>query len=311
MAETGELGLGCMGMNFENEERSVETVRYALDHGVTLLNTGEFYSGGESEMVLREALKGVPRDSYRLHVKFGVLPRPTGGIYGLDVRPFNVRAHLAYSMHRLGVDHIDIYEPARMDESVPVEELVGELGDLVDEGLIGSIALTQVTADQLRRASKVRPISVVEQDYSLANRSAEQDGLLDAVHESGAQFLAFGVVGHGLLTGKGTEMLARRGVPADGLQQMTDGLGKIAADLGISVNTLAQAYVRAKHPEMNVLIGTTSPEHLQDAVDARKVELTADDVARIEAAFPAGATRGLGMRQITFRDGRVVDVRHP
>ena len=131
MTDIKRLGLGCMGMNMSNKDRAIETIHYALDNGVTLLNTGEFYGGGESEMVLREALKDVPRDKYFLSVKFGVLPQPGGGIYGLDVKPFNVKAHLAYSMHRLGLDYIDLYQPARMDESVPVEELIGALSDLV------------------------------------------------------------------------------------------------------------------------------------------------------------------------------------
>lgn len=157
MTDIKRLGLGCMHMNMSNKDRSVETIRYALDHGITLLNTGEFYGGGESEMVLREALKGVPRDKYFISVKFGVLPQPKGGIYGLDVKPFNVKAHLAYSMHRLGLDYIDLYQPARMDQAVPVEELVGALRDCVKEGYIGSIGLTQLSADELARAAKVAP----------------------------------------------------------------------------------------------------------------------------------------------------------
>ena len=173
MTDITRLGLGCMGMNMSNADRSIETIHYAVDHGVTMLNTGEFYGGGESEMVLREALKDIPRDKVFLSVKFGVLPQPGGGIYGLDVKPFNVKAHLAYSMHRLGVDYIDLYEPARMVETVPVEELIGALSDLVKEGWIGSIGLTQLTAENLSRAAKVHPIKMVELDYSLANLSLE------------------------------------------------------------------------------------------------------------------------------------------
>ena len=132
MTDIKRLGLGCMGMNMSNKERSIETIRYALRSGVTLLNTGEFYGGGESEMVLREALAGVPRDSYFLSVKFGVLPQPGGGIYGLDVKPWNVKAHLAYSLHRLGLDYVDLYQPARMDETCRHVPMNGRLSKTVD-----------------------------------------------------------------------------------------------------------------------------------------------------------------------------------
>ena len=199
MTDMKRLGLGCMGMNMSNRERSVETVRYALDHGVTMFNTGEFYGGGESEMVLREALKGVPRDKYFLSVKFGVLPQPGGGIYGLDVKPFNVKAHLAYSMHRLGLDYIDLYQPARMDESVPVEELMGALADLVKEGYIGSIGLTELTPENLDRAAKVHPIRMAEFSYSLANRDIETNGILETARKNKIDVLAFSVLNHGLL----------------------------------------------------------------------------------------------------------------
>lgn len=154
MSEIKRLGLGCMGMNLSNKPRSIETIRCALVQGITLFDTGEFYGGGESELVLREALAGVPRDKYFLSVKFGVLSKPGGGIYGLDIKPFNVKAHLAYSMHRLGLDYIDLYQPARMDGTVPVEELMGALLECVKEGSIG---LTQIPAETLDRAEKTPP----------------------------------------------------------------------------------------------------------------------------------------------------------
>ncbi|MBQ9269154.1 MAG: aldo/keto reductase [Oscillospiraceae bacterium] len=308
MTDIKRLGLGCMGMNLSNKERSIETIRFALDSGVTLLNTGEFYGGGESEMVLREALAGIPRDRYFLSVKFGVLPKPGGGIYGLDVKPWNVKAHLAYSLHRLGLDYVDLYQPARMDEAVPVEELIGALEECVQAGYVRHIGLTQLTAAELARAAKVHPIQTVELDYSLANRSIEQNSVLDTARENGIGILAFGVLSHGLLSDRpaGNVASGRPGPPPALKEDVIAKLREIAWAKNTTVEKLAQAYVYAKNPDMSVLIGTTSKAHLQDSIDALSLELTAKDVARIEAAFPAEKVSGIGMRNFTFRDGRVV-----
>lgn len=307
MTNIKRLGLGCMGMNMSNIERSVETVRYALDHGVTLFNTGEFYGGGESEMVLREALKGVPRDSYFLSVKFGVLPLPGGGIYGLDVKPWNVRAHLAYSLHRLGLDYVDLYEPARMDESIPVEEIIGAIEECVDAGYVRHIGLTQLTPGNLERAVKVHPIHTIELAYSLANRSIERNGILDVARNNRMNILAFSVLQHGLLadTPSGSAASGRPGIPQDEKDGILSGLRKIATEKCTTVENLLQAYVYEKNPDMSVLIGTTRKEHLQDSIDALSMELSADEIIRIETVFPAERLQGVGMRNFTFRDGRM------
>ena len=308
MTDIKRLGLGCMGMNMSNKERSIETVRYALDKGITLFNTGEFYGGGESEMVLREAFAGVPRDKYFLSVKFGVLPAPNGGIYGLDVKPFNVKAHLAYSMHRLGLDYIDLFEPARMDEAIPVEELIGALSDCVKEGYIGSIGLTQLTPENLERAAKVHPIKTAELYYSLANREIEQSGILDTARKNNIDILAFGVLSHGLLsdTHSSTEASGRQGIPQELKDELLSGLREIAAEKNTTVENLAQAYVYEKNPDMSILIGTTRKEHLQDSIDALSVELSREDIERIEKSFPAEKIKGMNMRNFVFRDGKVV-----
>ena len=306
MAEIKRLGLGCMGMNLSNKARSIETIHYALDQGITLFNTGEFYGGGESELVLREALAGVPRDKYFLSVKFGVLPKPGGGIYGLDVKPFNVKAHLAYSMHRLGLDYIDLYQPARMDETVPVEELMEALQECVKEGWIGSIGLTQIPAEMLNRAAKVSPIHTVELEYSLAERRIETNGILDAAARNNINVLAFGVLTHGLLSERALSGVSGRpGLFGPDNLKLVASLKAVADEKGTTVERLAQAYVYAKHPEMSVLIGTTSKEHLRDSIDALSLELTADDIGEIEAAFPADQVQGVGMRDFVFRDGRM------
>lgn len=306
MAEIKRLGLGCMGMNLSNKARSIETVRYALDQGITLFNTGEFYGGGESELVLREALDGVPRDKYFLSVKFGVLPKPGGGIYGLDVKPFNVKAHLAYSMHRLGLDYIDLLQPARMDETVPVEELMEALLECVKEGWVGSIGLTQIPAETLDRAAKVSSIHTVELEYSLAEPRIETNGILEAAARNGVNVLAFGVLTHGLLSERALNGASGRpGLFGQENLKLVAALKAVASEKNTTLEKLAQAYVYAKHPEMSVLIGTTSKEHLQDSIDALSLELTADDIRKIEAAFPASQVHGVGMRDFVFRDGRM------
>ncbi|MBD5471913.1 MAG: aldo/keto reductase [Lachnospiraceae bacterium] len=307
MTDIKRLGLGCMDMNMSNKDRSIETIRYALDHGITLLNTGEFYGGGESEMVLREALKGVPRDSYFLSVKFGVLPQPGGGIYGLDVRPWNVKAHLAYSLHRLGLDYVDLYEPARMDESIPVEEIIGAIKECVDAGYVRNIGLTQLTPENLAKAAKVYPIHTVELAYSLANRSIEKNGILDVARSNRMNILAFSVLQHGVLadTPSGGAVSGRPGIPQEVKDSILSGLRKVASDKHTTVENLLQAYVYEKNPDMSVLIGTTRKEHLQDSIDALSVELTVDEIMQIETVFPAKLLQGVGMRNLTFRDGRI------
>lgn len=305
MTDIKRLGLGCMGMNLSNKDRSIETIHYALDHGITMFNTGEFYGGGESEMVLREALKDVPRDQYFLSVKFGVLPRPEGGVYGLDVNPFHVKAHLAYSLHRLGVDYVDLYEPARMDEAVPVEDLMKSLEECEQEGLIRSIGLTQLSAENLERAAKVHPVKMVELDYSLVNRSIETNGVLDAARNNGIKTITFGVLSHGLLS-ENSPVWQRAGFPPQFKDQLLGGLQKIAKEKDTTVEKLAQAYVYAKNPDMSILIGTTRKEHLQDAIDALSLELTPEDVKQIEDTFPSELLKNMHMRNLVFRNGRII-----
>lgn len=307
MTDINRLGLGCMGMNLSNKKQSIETVHYALDHGITLLNTGEFYGGGESEMVLNEALKGVPRDQYFISVKFGVLRDPSGQMYGLDVNPFNVKAHLAYSLKRLGLDYVDLYQPARMDENVPVEELMEALIECQKAGYIRHIGLTQLPPEDLKRAAAVHPIKTVELEYSLANRSIEKNGILDIAHENNMDVLAFGVLAHGLLSESANNRITRRmGLPDDISEQLLSGLKEIAAEKHTTVENLAQAYVYAKNPDMKILIGTTSKEHLQSSIDALSVELTPADVQHIEDVFPSELLKGMDMRHFVYRNGRVV-----
>ena len=311
MIELNRLGLGTMGMNRRNRETSIQTVRAALDAGITLFNTGEFYQGSESEMVFGEAVKGVDRDSYFLSLKFGVLPSPEGGIYGLDVKPFNVKGHLAYSLRRLGLDYVDLYQPARQDTTVPVEDLVGAIADQVKAGYVKHIGLSMVDAETLRRACKVHPIHTVEMAYSLIDRSIEKE-LIAAAKELNVKVLAFGTVGHGLLTDRVLDAPANpygRGLLSpenrDSNLALIREVKKLADAKGVNLSQLALAWSLAKYDHVQSLVGTTSPAHLQEAIDALNITLTEDDVRAIEAAIPEEKVKGRGMRNFVFTDGKM------
>lgn len=294
MININRLGLGCMGMsNRRNPENSIKTIHKALDCGITLFNTGEFYSAGESEMVVGEALKNVPRDKFFLSVKFGVLPKTGGGIYGLDNNPFHIKGHLAYSLSRLGMDYVDLYQPARQDTEIPVEEVVGEIARLVEAGYVRHIGLSMVDAETLRRACKVHPIHTVEMSYSLIDRSIE-DELIATADEFGVKVLAFGTIGHGLFAEQRDTDLP-----------MIKALKEIADEKGIGLSQLALAWSLAKYDNVQSLVGTTSPEHLQSAVDALNVTLTNEDIKAIEKVIPADKISGRGMRNFHFTNGQM------
>lgn len=314
MQSIDRLGLGCMGMsNRRNPKNSAETVRRALDCGISLFNTGEFYGAGESEMIVGEALRDVPRDSFFLSVKFGVLPQTGGGIYGLDNNPFNIKGHLAYSLARLGMDYVDLYQPARQDTEIPVEEVVGEISRLVEAGYVRHIGLSMVDADTLRRACKIHPIHTVEMSYSLIDRDIERE-LIAAAKELGVRVLAFGTVGHGLFADNVLENAESDPRTARGLLSpehrdvnlpMIKAVGKIADRKGVSLSQLAIAWSLAKYDHVQSLVGTTNPAHLQSAVDALSITLTAEDIAEIETAIPAEKISGRRMRNFRFTDGRM------
>lgn len=312
MTDKSRLGLGTMGMGFRNRETSIKTIHTALDEEITLLNTGEFYNGGESEMVTGEALRGIDRDRYFLSVKFGVLPQPGGGIYGLDNHPFHVKAHLANSLHRLGLEYVDLYQPARQDTEIPVEEVVGAIAEQVEAGYVKHIGLSMVDAETLRRACKVHPIHTVEMSYSLIDRDIEKE-LIDTAKELGVKVLAFGTVGHGLFADyvldNAENLRFGRGVLAPENREnnlpMIRAVKEIAEEKGITLSQLALAWSLAKYDHVESLIGTTKPEHLMSAIEALDVTLTAEEIARIEAACPADKIKGRGMRNFVFTNGRM------
>ena len=198
------LGLGCMGMSGmygpADRAESIATIHAALEAGITLLDTGDFYGMGHNEMLIGEALKGAKREGALVSVKFGALRDPAGGWIGYDARPAAVKNFLAYSLQRLGLDYIDIYRPARLDPSVPIEETVGAIAEMVKAGYVRYIGLSEVGAATIRRAAAVHPISDLQIEYSLISRGIE-DGILAACRELGIGITAYGVLSRGLISG--------------------------------------------------------------------------------------------------------------
>ena len=314
MHNLSRLGLGCMGMTLTRDpEKSIRTVHKALDEGITLFNTGDFYNGGESEMVLGQALKGIPREKYFLSVKFGVLFEPSGRIYGLDVNPFHMAAHLQHSLHRLGLEYVDLYQPARMDSSIPIEDIMEALVALKEKGYIRNIGLTEIDAETLRRAHKVHPIHTVELEYSLIGREIEKD-LIPTAKELGVKVLLFGALGHGLLNDRTLEgkasgamrspMLSPENLPKN--LPLVRALKDFATVKGVSLSQLMTAWTLTKQPEASALIGTTSPEHLQENINALAVDLSPEDMREIENIAASHEIYGNEMRSLTFQNGMLV-----
>jgi aryl-alcohol dehydrogenase-like predicted oxidoreductase len=305
--DVSALGLGCMGMSDlygpADEAESAATIRAALDAGVTLFDTGDFYGAGHNELLLREALAGHQRDEHVISVKFGVLRGPDGSFGGLDGRPAAVRNSLAYTLRRLGTDHVDIYRPARVDPAVPIEETVGAMAGLVAAGHVRHIGLSEVGAETLRRAHAVHPICDVQIEYSLISRGVEAE-ILPTCRELGVGVTAYGVLSRGLISGHwtGDRPVAandfRRSSPrfrAENLPRnlaVVDELRAIADSAGVTVAQLAVAWVLSRGDDVVPLVGARRRDRLAESLGALAVELSGADLAAIEAAVPLGAAAG-------------------
>jgi aryl-alcohol dehydrogenase-like predicted oxidoreductase len=291
------------GYGASDRDESIATVRAALDAGVTVIDTGDFYGMGHNELLLAEALRGRDRDSYALSVKFGMQRGPGAEFGGPDGRPEAVKNFLAYSLTRLGTDHVDVYRPARLDPAVPIEETVGAIGEMVDAGHVRHIGLSEVDAETVRRAHAVRPISDLQIEYSVLSRAVEAE-VLPVLRELGIGLTAYGVLGRGLVSGHWAPGRsagpgdARGHHPrfADGNVQhnlaLVEALRGVAAAKGCTVAQLAIAWVAAQGPDVAALVGARTRERLAEALPAADLELTADDLAAVEEAVPVGAARG-------------------
>jgi aryl-alcohol dehydrogenase-like predicted oxidoreductase len=298
------LGLGAMGMSgvygASDRDEGIATVHAALDAGVTLFDTGDFYGQGHNELLLAEALRGRDRDSYQLSVKFGMLRGPGAEFGGTDGRPAAVKNFLSYSLVRLGTDHIDVYRPARLDPAVPIEDTVGAIKDMVDAGYVRNIGLSEVDAATIRRAHAVHPIADLQHEYSLISRAIEAQ-TLPTLRELGIGLTAYGVLSRGLISGHWTAAGAGDGraanprfTPGNVEHNLTlvEALRQVAQAKGCTVAQLAIAWVAAQGSDIVPLLGARTRERLSEALPAAELELTADDLAEIEKAVPAGSARG-------------------
>jgi aryl-alcohol dehydrogenase-like predicted oxidoreductase len=301
------IGLGCMAMSGvygpSDEREGIATIHAALDAGITLLDTGDFYGMGHNEMLIGEALRAGDRGAAQISVKFGALRGPDNRFAGNDGRPVAVANFLAYSLRRLGTDHIAIYRPARLDPDVPIEETVGAIADQVEAGYVRHIGLSEVSADTLRRAHAVHPICDVQIEYSMLSRSVE-GSVLPACRELGVAVTAYGVLTRGLLSGHWSP--DRRLDPSDirahsprfvgeNLRHnlaLVDAAREIAEHHGISVAQLAIAWVLARGADIVALIGARRRDQLAGALGALPVRLDEAALEALEAAVPAGVAAG-------------------
>jgi len=306
---TAAIGLGCMGMSDlygpADEKAGIATIHAALEAGVTLLDSGDFYGMGHNEMLIREALRsaGGKRDQVLLSVKFGALRDASGNWLGLDNRPVAVKNSLAYSLRRLGTDHIDIYRPARLDPAVPIEDTIGAIANEVKAGRVRHIGLSEVGADTIRRAHAVHPISDLQIEYSLLSRGIEQD-ILPTCRELGIAITAYGVLSRGLISGHwdATRSLAandfRNTSPrfaSANLQHnldLIDILRQVATARQATVAQVAIAWVLAQGNDILPLVGARRPERLAESLGALALSLSAAELASIEQAIPPDAAAG-------------------
>ncbi|MGL5925986.1 aldo/keto reductase [Chroococcidiopsis sp.] len=301
------LGLGLMGMSDfygpADAAESISTIHDALAAGITLLDTGDFYGSGHNEMLLREALKGRRREDVFIAVKFGAMRSPNGGFIGVDCRPVAVKNFLAYTLKRLGTDYIDLYQPARIDHTVPIEETVGAIAEMVEAGYVRHIGLSEAGAETLRRAQAVHPISWLQIEYSLLSRGIEAE-ILPTARELGIAIAAYGVLSRGLLSGHWSKQRSETardfrahlprftGANLDCNLALVEALRAIADEKGATVAQVAIAWALAQGSDIIPLVGARRRDRLAEALGALEIELSVADLARIEKAVPTTAVAG-------------------
>src|ERR1039458_6814204 len=297
--EVFPLGLGCMGMSgvygASDENESIATIHAALDAGVTLLDTGDFYGAGHNEMLIGRALQG-RRDKALLSVKFGALRTPDGGFGGVDTRPASIKNFAAYSLKRLGADYIDIYRPARLDPNVPIEDTSGAIVDLIQAGYVRHIGLSEMGAATIRRAHAVHKIVDLQIEYALVSRNPET-GIFPVLEELGIGVTAYGVLSRGLLSGSKpaaqgdfrAHLPRFSGENISQNEKLIDRLNQLAAERGLKAAQLAIAWVLAKGRRIIPVIGARTRVQLSESLGALRVKLTESELVHIEESIPASA----------------------
>ena len=304
--EVSAIGLGCMAMSGmygpADRDEALATIHAALDAGIDLIDTGDFYGMGHNEMLIAEALKGIPRDRYQLSVKFGALRDHGNGWNGNDTRPVAVKNFLAYTLQRLGVDYIDIYRPARLDPNVPIEDTVGAIAECIEAGWVRHIGLSEVGPETMRRASAVHPISDLQIEYALTTRNIER-AVLPVCRELDIGLTAYGVFGRGLLTG-GWQPGAN--APGDfrshaprfqgeaGIKNLDVAaeIARVAEGFGMTGGQALLAWVLARGDDIVPLVGARRPSRVVEAVEALERGLGQEQLAELEAAIPPDAVQG-------------------
>jgi len=304
--EVSAIGLGCMAMSGlygpADRGEAIATIHAALDAGIDLIDTGDFYGMGHNEMLIGEALKGVPRDSYKLSVKFGALRDHGSGWNGYDARPIALKNFLAYTLQRLGVDYIDIYRPARLDPNVPIEDTVGAITECIEAGWVRHVGLSEVGPETLRRASAVHPISDLQIEYALTTRNIER-AVLPACRELGIGLTVYGVFGRGLLTGgwqpgavspgdfrhhaprfQGEAGVKNLDVAAE--------IARVARGFGMTSGQVLLSWVLAQGDDIVPLVGARRPSRVAEAVEALSRGMSSEQLAELESAIPPDAVHG-------------------
>jgi len=303
--EVSAVGLGCMAMSGTygpvDDAESIATIHEALERGVTLLDTGDFYGRGHNELLLREALKGGRRGQVFLQVKFGAQIEPSGRFIGFDGRPAAVKTFLTYTLTRLGTDYVDLYQPSRLDPHVPIEETVGAVADMVKAGYVRFIGLSEMGAATIRRAHAVHPITALQMEYSLMSRSLEKE-ILPTVRELGIGVTAYGVLSRGLMARGGrpergkTDIRGRFPRFQEGNLErnlkLAQALDAVSKRIGATTAQVACAWVLSRGNDIVALLGARNREQLRDSLGALELSFSSADLEEIENAVPVSAVAG-------------------
>ncbi|WP_285055265.1 aldo/keto reductase [Pedobacter ginsengisoli] len=300
-----KLGLGCMRMSSvwggqaNDENESIATIHAALDNGINFLNTGDFYGSGHNELLVGKAIKD-RRDQAFISVKFGAIFY-NGQWLGLDLRPMAIKNFINYSLVRLGIDTIDLYQPCRMDNSVPVEDIIGTVADLIKEGKVRHLGVSEITAEQLRQANSVHPVTALEIGYSLADRQIESD-LLPTAKELGIDVVAFANTAEGLLTGEMTAPLPAgsyhnhftrfQGENLVRNLEKVEVLKTMAKEKGSTPAQLAIAWVNAQGDHIMPLVSMSRRSRLPENIHAMEIRFSLEEMNTLNTQFSPGAILG-------------------